>query len=369
MNWSDLFAARLIQQIHLHQCLKARQLVEQFPHPANLLEIRPAELKHWLPQEDSQRLWYDASLRRSIEQELEWYNRHRVQVVFLHDPNYPKRLKECPDAPILLYHLGHSPLEGKRMLAIVGTRSATAYGKQFVRDLIHSASQLDPAPIIVSGLAYGIDIEAHRCCLEHQVQTHAVLANGLDHIYPAAHRNTARTLLQHGRLWSEFPKGTPSLPFHFLQRNRIIAGMCDATLLCESSHRGGGMATARHAAAYNREVFALPGRIHDPHSAGCNELISNQTASLVISPEQLWECLGWNTLKKNQTNPKELSIFECSSELSQTIFRLIGEHACLTPDQLMDLCPQAGLQDLSIALTALELEGLIRQQAGGYTKA
>ena len=368
MNWSDLLGARLIQHLFLHHGQQARALVQQFPHPGDLLQLDDTALSQWIPDPELLQIWHNPTIRHNLEKELEWYDKYQIQIDYLLDPQYPKRLKECPDAPILLYHRGSATKEPPRSIAIVGTRKATSYGKQVVRDIIQSASLLDPKPIIISGLAYGIDIEAHRCALENNLDTYAILANGLDQIYPSAHRKTAIHILEQGALWSEFPKNTPAYPLHFLQRNRIIAGMSDVVILCESAIRGGGMATARQAASYSREVYALPGRIHDLYSSGCNELIRNQTANLFSSPDQLWKDLGWNRNKKKKQNPKELSIFETPSELSILILERLADHARLTPDELLDYCPQASLQDLSIALTALEIEGLIEQDTGGFIK-
>lgn len=368
MDWSDLFCVSLLQYVYVHRCRTARTLVEAFPEPADLLKLSKREISHWIPDENDQATWFNPEIRHQLEAELQWCTEHKIALDYLHDPNYPKRLKECPDAPILLRRLGSGNPSPRRCLAIVGTRNATPYGKSFARQLVQSAAALDPAPVIISGLAYGIDIEAHRAALDFGLETQAVFANGLDTIYPSSHRNTAKHIVECGLLWSEFPQGTPSYPLHFLQRNRIIAGLSDATVLCESARQGGGMATARIAASYSREVFALPGRVSDPKSAGCNDLIRNQTAQVLTSPEQLWKSLGWEKSKKKKQVPEELSIFGSPSDLSQTIVRLLTEHLHLTPDQLLEHCPNASLQDLSIALTALELEGLIRQQGGGYEK-
>lgn len=368
MDWSDLFCVCLIQRIYLHRCRHARMLVEAFPQPAALLRLSRNELKYWIADANDLEKWFDPQLRKCIETELAWVDRHKICLDYLHDPGYPKRLRECPDAPILLRRMGSGTPQPARSLAVVGTRKATPYGKSFVRKLIESAQTLDPAPVIISGLAYGIDIEAHRIALEHGLETQAVFANGLDTVYPTSHRNIAKQITAQGLLWSEFPQGTPSLPLHFLQRNRIIAGLSDATILCESAMQGGGMATARIASSYARDVFALPGRTTDVQSAGCNDLIQNQTAQIITSPEQLWKSLGWNKSKKKKEIIEEFRIFEGPNGLSQKILRLLTEHLRLTPDQLLQHCSTGSLQDLSIALTALEIEGLIRFQEGCYEK-
>ena len=229
---------------------------------------------------------------------MEFVTKNNIRVLTISDADYPQRLCECPDAPLLLYYKGSADLNQGHVINIVGTRHCTTYGQDIVRRLITDLRTLCPQVLIVSGLAYGIDICAHRNALEQGFATGAVLAHGLDQIYPPHHRKDAVRMLSQGGLLTEYMSQTEALPNNFRQRNRIVAGMSDATILVESAIKGGGLITCRIAQEYGRDVFAFPGAVGMSFSEGCNKMIRNNTAALITSAEDLLESLGWQTMQQ-----------------------------------------------------------------------
>ncbi len=260
---------------------------------------------------------------RKAEEELAFVSKNNLQLLFFTSPNYPERLTHCVDAPILLYVKGDSNLNYKKVVSIVGTRNATPQGyevcKQFVRDLSAKFSNI----IVVSGLAYGIDICAHRAALENGVPTAAVLAHGLDRIYPAMHRKTAIDMLDAGALVTEFPSGTQPERFNFVRRNRIVAGLADALVVIESSSKGGSLITAEIANSYYREVFAVPGRVTDAASVGCNTLIASDRAILMQDIKGFIDHMGWDDSVKPQPRQKEL--FLQLTETEERVFDALNK--------------------------------------------
>lgn len=239
---------------------------------------------------------YRSEIVEKARQELEFVNAHHLSVLYFNNNDYPEALKECEDAPLILYAAGHCRLEGRRMLSIVGTRHATRYGISFVDKLVERiAGRVENPPVIVSGLAYGIDVAAHRAAIRHGLDTIAVVAHGLDMIYPAVHRKEASLIAtKAGMILSEYTHGSQVHRGNFLARNRIIAGLSDATLVAESAVKGGAMVTARTALGYNRDVLALPGRIGDVYSEGCNNLIARNVAAIVTDVDQAIDTLGYD---------------------------------------------------------------------------
>ena len=250
----------------------------------------PEKLK--LPENILQQLRAPSLLGKAAH-ELEFMEKKRVKGLWFEDADYPWRLRECADAPLMLYVRGALPIESAHVLSVVGTRKMTAYGRSVTQKWVQVLAETVPDLLIVSGLALGVDVCAHRAALDAGLPTAGVLGNGLSQIYPPAHRDIAVEMVEHGALVTELPHDTPIEPFRFLQRNRIVAGLSDACLVIESAVKGGSMSTARLARDYNREVYAVPGRTNDPCSAGCNELIRRNTASILTSPEALIEEMGW----------------------------------------------------------------------------
>jgi DNA processing protein len=227
------------------------------------------------------------------EREIEFISKYKIRAVYYLDDEYPERLKHCADSPVILYIKGNADLNHPRMLSIVGTRNATRYGLDFCRNLVSDLRANGHDPLIVSGLAYGIDIRAHKSALDNNLQTIAVLAHGLATIYPPAHREIAGKIVKQGALVTDFISSAPPERGNFIKRNRLIAALSDATVVAESSEKGGALITADLANSYNRDVFALPGRITDKRSRGCNKLIRTNKASLIESVKDIEYILGW----------------------------------------------------------------------------
>ena len=211
----------------------------------------------------------------------------------LNDKNYPKRLMECADPPLMLFYKGQADLNRQHVIAVVGTRHCTTYGQDLIRRFMEDLKNLCPETLIVSGLAYGVDIHAHRNALQNNMDTVAVLAHGLDDLYPPRHRDTANEMISHGGLITEYMTHTKIDKLNFVRRNRITAGLSDATIVVESAAKGGGLITARISREYNRDVFAFPGAVGAPYSEGCNQLIRDNGAALITSAADFVKAMGW----------------------------------------------------------------------------
>lgn len=230
--------------------------------------------------------------------EVDFIRKNNITPLFFTDADYPQRLLECDDAPLILYYKGNVSFQQPRVVSIVGTRHATPYGKNFVDTLVRDLADTCPDTLIVSGLAYGIDIAAHRAALRYGLPTVGVLAHGLNTIYPAQHRNTAVEMLGNGGLLTEYTTSQPTHRGFFLARNRIVAGVADAVVVVESGVKGGSLFTATIASDYHRDVFALPGRVGDISSMGCNNLIRQNKAALLTCADDLIEAMGWGVRKE-----------------------------------------------------------------------
>lgn len=247
---------------------------------------------------------------RTAAEEVAFIRKNNITPLFFTDPDYPQRLLECEDAPLMLYYKGSESFLQARVVSIVGTRHATPYGKNFVDTLVRDLASAHPGTLIVSGLAYGIDIAAHRAAMHYGLPTVAVLAHGMNTIYPASHRHDAVEILSRGGLVTEYTSGQPIHRSYFLTRNRIIAGLADTVVVVESGAKGGSLVTASIANDYNRDVFALPGRVGDTASVGCNELIRRNKAALITSAQDLLEAMNWTP--SPDTTPIQASL--CSEK-------------------------------------------------------
>ena len=300
-------------------------------------------------------------------QEMEFITKHKVKPLLLGVEDYPQRLAECPDAPILMYYMGSANLNQKRVINIVGTRQCTTYGKDLIRRFIADLRRLCPEMLIVSGLAYGVDICAHREALGNGYETVGVLAHGLDEIYPSSHRETAKQMLAQGGLLTEYMTETGADKMNFVKRNRIVAGMCDATILVESAAKGGGLITAGIAMDYNRSVFAFPGAVGAPYSEGCNQLIRDNGASLLTGAEDFVNAMGWQMdakLLQAQNEGIERTFFPDLSLEEQAIVKILDE---MGDFQLNQLSVKANIPigQLTGLLFQLEMKGVVRPLAGG----
>ena len=233
-----------------------------------------------------------ADVLARANQELKWMEKEGVNHLFYSDKHYPNRLKQCEDAPLNLYYKGNIDWNDDKFISIVGTRKASSFGKQFTNELVKELAPYNP--VIVSGLAHGVDIAAHKAALQYGLKTIAVFAHGLDKIYPSAHATIAKTIIANGCLLTDYLSGTVALPQHFVSRNRIVAGLSDATIVVESAAKGGSLITADIANSYNREVFAVPGNPTDKNAKGCNYLIKSQQAVLLESAADIVKGLNWD---------------------------------------------------------------------------
>ncbi len=297
---------------------------------------------------------------------LEQARKQEVQILFFTHPDFPARLKNLHDAPLLLYYKGNANLNTQKIIAVVGTRNATAYGKKVTEDLVAELSRY-PDTLVVSGLAYGIDIVAHKAAVRHLVPTVGVLGSGIDVIYPAAHKNTAAQMLENGGILTEYPFGVqPDAP-HFPTRNRIVAGMADLTIVIEAAAKGGALITAQIANDYNRDVMAVPGSLEQPYSAGCNQLIRNLQASIYTGFADLEYLMGWgNEANARKDKTKAAPVWETSTELSEQerqILQLLKTNADMLIDDLSRQS-QIPVNQIASVLLTLELQGLVKSLPG-----
>jgi DNA processing protein len=289
--------------------------------------------------------------------EFAFAEKNNIRIVTLNDDGYPHRLKHCPDGPIVLFCRGNAPLNAPYAISIVGTRKATAYGRKCCEDLLQGIAHLKP--LVISGLAYGIDIAAHKTALELNLPTVACLAHGLDRIYPPPHTAIARQMTEHGALVTEFPSGTQPDRELFPSRNRIIAGMADCTVVVETDRKGGSIITAHCANSYNREVFAVPGRCTDLHSSGCNELIRKNLAAILSSPQELVEYMQWNPT----TQQPQPTLFSELEPQERDLLQFIPRSRSRDID---GICADSGWPQSLVAAVLLQLEfkGIVQALPG-----
>lgn len=288
------------------------------------------------------------------EKYLSFIKKHKIQVLFYTDKNYPQRLKHCIDAPVLLYYKGTADLNHSRIISVVGTRMATPYGRKLCEQLAETLAPYDV--IIVSGLAYGIDVASHKESLRQGVPTVGVVAHGLDRIYPAAHIPIAQKMVLNGGLLTEFLPGTNPDKENFPKRNRIIAGLADATIVVEAKAKGGALITADLANSYDRDVFAFPGRTNDVSSEGCNFLIKTNRAALISHPRDLLYYMGWDGLLPEKKVHQAKLALNLSKE-EQCVVTALGD-AELSVDQLA-LLSGFSQSKLALHLLNLEMQGIL----------
>lgn len=305
---------------------------------------------------------WNESIERA-EAELEFCTKKKISVLLLNSPEYPQRLRECPDAPIVLFYRGNADLNKIHTISVVGTRKISEYGKEICQKFITDLSHFLPDSLIVSGLAYGVDIHAHRACLQNSLQTVGVLAHGLDQIYPSIHRQTAEDMLHCGGLLTEYMSLTNPDKGNFVQRNRIVAGMTDATIVIESADKGGALITARIANDYNRDVFAFPGRLTDPYSKGCNMLIRDNQARLLTDTADFIEAMNWKSITR-KVAPIQRELFPNLSPKEEIICHLLESNENMGVNQLV-VKSNLPFQEVSSLLFELELKGMVKPIVGG----
>ena len=303
----------------------------------------------------------NAALKRA-EEELKFIDKNKIDIVFYTDSTYPKRLKSCNDSPVLLYAKGNANLNTQHIVSIVGTRNATDYGKQLCKQLIEELQLYNI--LIVSGLALGIDVTAHKECVKLNMPTVGVLGHGLDRMYPSQNRSTAEKMLENGGLLSEYPSGTIPDRENFPQRNRIVAGIADATIVIEAGIKGGALITAEIANSYNRDVFAFPGRVGDDYSEGCNFLIRNNKAALLTCAADLAYSLGW---EKGDSSKPAVEQFMLPIDLlpdEKLIYDILKEFKKPLAIDELTIKISMPTSKLAMSLLNMEMQGFIKSLPG-----
>lgn len=303
------------------------------------------------------------SVLERAHRELEFISKYQLKPLFIGDKDYPARMKNCVDAPVMLYFKGQADFNPSKIISVVGTRKATDYGRELCKQLIADLKPYNP--LVVSGLAHGIDSVVHKECLKNNLQTIGVLGHGLDRIYPAQHRTLAGKMVKCGGLLTEFPSETNPDRENFPKRNRIIAGLADAIIVVEASVKGGALITAEIANSYNRDVMAFPGRVNDEYSAGCNYLIKTNRANLISDAKDLEYLLGW--LQEPLKEKPQLSLMLNLSAEEQSIADVLQLRGLTAVDELAAL---TRITQSKLALTILDMEmrGLVISLPGKMYK-
>lgn len=308
----------------------------------------------------------DEPLHRA-EIELQWDLENGVMPLCMNDENYPQRLRQCDDAPLMLFYKGNINLNQRRVICVVGTRRNTVYGEDLIRRFMRELRQLCPQLLVISGLAYGVDIIAHRQALQNGYPTVGVLAHGVDYLYPARHKQTADEMVKKGGLLSEFLTQTNADKVNFVRRNRIVAGISDACVVVESAAHGGGLITASLARTYNREVFAFPGNVGSQYSEGCNNLIRDNVAGLISNADDFVKSMNWDDdvkLQRAQQVGIERQLFPDLSTEERKVVSALKKHNDL---QINMLSVQADIPiaHLTAILFSLEMKGVLKALPGG----
>ena len=306
----------------------------------------------------------DQSVFDKANKEIAFIQNNNINVAYFQDENYPDKLKHCVDAPLILFTAGNIDLKSRKIINIVGTRQITSYGMEFCKKLIEDLVPLNP--VIVSGFAYGVDIVAHQLAMENNLQTIGVLAHGLNQIYPKTHKKYMAKMEQNGGFMTEFWSSANPDKENFVKRNRIVAGIAEATIVIESADRGGSLITANIANDYNRDVFAVPGRTTDKYSAGCNNLIKTQKANVLTSAADLIYILNWDIKEESKAVQKQLFVSLDNDE------QKIYDYLLKTGKELMDIIAlecEFPIYRISALLLNMELKGVIRPLPGKLFEA
>lgn len=353
---SRMTGFNLQQALQLYRELGGAQAV--YDHRHDISDVMPDSSQRLV---ESLRNWDDALKRAAAE--MEFITRHGIRALTFNDPDYPERLRACDDAPLILYYKGNADLNRRHVVGVVGTRRCTSYGQDLTRRLVSRLRELCPDVLVVSGLAYGIDICAHREALACGLDTVGVLAHGLDTIYPNHHRQTAVDMVGHGGLLTEYISQTEPFANNFRQRNRIVAGMSDAVVVTESAYKGGALITARIAQDYGRDVFAFPGAVGAPYSEGCNKLIRDNKAALITSADDLMADMGWQTAEQ-KPEAVERQLFPDLTAEEQAVISQLQQTNDLQLN-ILSVKSNIPIGQLTAILFSLEMKGVVRPLAGG----
>jgi DNA processing protein len=343
--------------------VRARKLIEEFGTAANVFGASAKELKRIDGITEARVKGFKAAeVFEQADKELTFAAKHGVSVLWYEEDNYPQRLKNCADAPLILFYRGTGDLNAARIAAVIGTRKYTDYGQRLTEGLIKDLEQ-HPDVLIVSGLAHGIDTIAHKQAVASGLPTVGVLGHGLDRIYPATNKALAKEMLLNGGLLAEFPSGTLPDRTNFPMRNRIVAGISDVTVVVESDIKGGAMITARVASGYNRDVAAFPGRVYDNKSSGCNALIRTNTAAMITCADDLLEMMNWN--KEKKAKPVQKQLFLQLSPDEQKLIDVLQTKDSVHADELLHVTGLSNSQ-LAAVLLQLEMQGLVKALPGKH---
>ena len=368
MHTQEIVSSIALTKLNGLSLLNARTLLdslgsasEVFAHRKDIVGVIPDASKRLVAAFDHT----DEALRLA-EEEMKFVEQKRLRVLTLNDVDYPQRLRECEDAPLVLYYCGSANLNSQRVISIVGTRKCSEYGREVCNNFIADLKRYYPDTLIVSGLAYGIDVCAHRATLDNGMSTIGVLAHGLDTIYPSMHRQIAADMVhRQGGLLTEYGVHTTPEKGNFVRRNRIVAGMCDACIVVESSERGGSLITAELAMEYNRDVFAFPGRVYDEYSRGCNNLIRRQQATLLTCAADLLDAMGWdNPLKKD--SKRKVVQQELFPDLTDEERALVNTLNDVDDKHINQIAIDANIpySRASMILFDLEMKGIVKALGG-----
>lgn len=355
MNHQETLYTMALTRALPYQSQVQRQLLDAAGSATALYEAR-SDIRQIVP-DASERIasivaQMDSHLSR-CEAELNFDERNHIRPLLRDDADYPARLHECQDAPVLLFYRGNADLNQRRIISIVGTRKATEYGRSFCQRFLQELAVLCPDVMVVSGLAYGIDIAAHRACLKHGLSTVAVMARGLNGIYPAMHRSDAVRIVQnHGLVVTDYLSSDEIHRSNFLARNRIIAALSDCTVIVESADHGGSLVTASLAQSYNRDVMAVPGRVGDEFSRGCNRIIRTSLAMAITCADELIEAMGWDAERKAQ-RAQQLEIFPTLNKDEQAVVDLLKQQGDV---HINTLATSLGVPIYRLMSTLVELD-------------
>ena len=368
---SEQVALLALSKVQATQLAVIHSLIEEVGSAKELIE-NAGNIKDIVPEAGPRlcELLNDESLIVNAEKEIEFIEKNNIRLICKGDKDYPYRLAECNDAPLVLHGMGNADLNAKHVVSIVGTRHASEYGKSVCENFVADLAKFVPGTLIVSGLAYGIDVCAHRAALKAGLPTVGVLAHGLDRIYPTAHRSTAKSMIENGGLLTEFMSGTNPFPQNFVQRNRIVAGMADATVVIESASKGGSLITASLATGYDRDCFAFPGRINDQYSQGCNELVSRNRAALITSAYDFVEAMNWEVAtKKKSAEDLQTELFPDMSPEETAVMTALRENSDGLQVNQMVVQLNTPINKLLPLLFEMEMKGYIKAVAGGCYRA
>ncbi len=361
MHDNEIVALLRLQKLPHIGSINAKKLIAYAGSPSAVFSVKVKELSsiEGIGTFSLQEL-HHSRYKEAAEREYQYIQREAIRVYCYNKPDYPYFLRHCPDAPLLLFARGNIQLEGHKMLSVVGTRQCTNRGKAFCRELVEAIKHYNP--VIVSGMAYGIDISVQEAAAKAGLQTIGCLAHGLDAMYPPSHREQAKLIERNGGMVTEFWSGTiPERP-NFLKRNRIIAGLSQATLVVESAAQGGALVTADIAMGYNRDVFALPGRPGDLASQGCNNLIKSHKAQMITTPDDLITMLNWDLSEKPVKNVQKELFVELDQE-EQRIYSYLNKEGKQDLDQIALDCSLPVFKTSSTLLN-MEMKGVIRPLPG-----